>query len=586
MPLSWTGLRADVNVNTFDQKMSDPSNDSRRRYCPLCSAVTTAPLCPQDGMATLLREAPPSRPDEVAAGTIIGGRYQIDKPIGRGGCGTVFLAKHVGTGQQVAIKALDTIATEDNIHLRRFFQEAKVTAGLKHPNTVRVFDFGQDDSGLIYLVMELVTGSTLRKELIARYERNAPFTQAEACHIGAEVALSLEEAHSHGLVHRDLKPDNIMLQPLSTTQTLIKVLDFGIAKVIDASLTRGQGMSPGTPFYMSPEQCLTQKITASSDIYSLGIILYELMTGAPPFRGEQPLQVLYQHVHSKPADLGEHAQSAVDAWFLRVIEKATSKSPDERYSSAREFREALLGDTISLRSLPRIELQSASAHNEMDSSSSESTYDRSGLRSAIDMYCDSTKIGGSSGAASRPLSADTAVSISENPMSEMAISSHRSASYVSKTRIALLGLLMMAAGGLLIYQTRAPTTDRPANSSFTPLDIPNQVPTKSRSGGDDPQQDLKTDVVATSTGNIRPTANPQADRNLVDTEKVAPATKSAAKKRSHKSKTRQQRDAAQKAKSDRKERIKRKKAGVESEEEEKDGEDEDEKKKSALDIRL
>src|SRR5262245_892227 len=187
-------------------------------------------------MATLLIDAPAPSVSALEVGSVIAGRYVIQRVIGKGGYGAVFEARHTGTGQGVAVKTLAPGLETDETALKRFFQEARVTSGLRHPNTIRVFDFGQDDSGIIYLAMELLTGLTLKQELKRRQKLNAGvYSEKEAIEIGIAITKSLGEAHAAGLVHRDLKPDNVFLHQVEGDDPVVKVLDFGIVKLANSS---------------------------------------------------------------------------------------------------------------------------------------------------------------------------------------------------------------------------------------------------------------------------------------------------------------------------------------------------------------
>jgi eukaryotic-like serine/threonine-protein kinase len=278
----------------------------------------------------------------IGAGSLIAGRYLIRRVIGRGGYGAIYEAEHTGTKQGVAIKTLAAGLEQDDLALKRFFQEARVTAGLRHPNTIRVFDFGQDDSGLLYIAMELLTGVTLKQELKARQEQDRAFTEREAIDIGVQVTRSLGEAHAAGLVHRDLKPDNIFLAYLEGDEPIVKVLDFGIAKLQNESLTLGGNAGiPGTPAYMSPEQVTQEELDGRSDLYSLGVVLYSLIAGAAPFKGQEAMQVLYSQVHHPPPDLRSRAKTPISDDFARVIHRALEKDPAKRPASAKEMRAML-----------------------------------------------------------------------------------------------------------------------------------------------------------------------------------------------------------------------------------------------------
>jgi serine/threonine-protein kinase len=311
------------------------------RECPECGHVGLEKLCPHDGMSTLLQGAVRSDADRVKPGTVVAERYQVTGILGKGGFGAVFKARHAGTGQDVALKVLSGGEADDQVALKRFFHEARVTAGLKHPNTIKVFDFGQDDDGIVYLAMELLVGEPLAAQLRSRIGRGVAYSEREACEIGIAVLRSLGEAHAAGLVHRDLKPDNIFLHRVGDDdQPIPKVLDFGIAKMHGMSLTGGDQVL-GTPAYMSPEQVRGQRLDARSDLYSLGIVLFQLVAGTLPFKGETPVSTIYMHLEAEVPDLRQLARQRPSEAFIAVVNRALSKRPDERFQSAKDMREAL-----------------------------------------------------------------------------------------------------------------------------------------------------------------------------------------------------------------------------------------------------
>jgi eukaryotic-like serine/threonine-protein kinase len=296
-------------------------------------------------MSTILVSGPSARADELRRGDVIAGRYRIDELLGRGGFAAVFAAQHLGLGQGIALKVLLESGGDDEVALRRFFREARMTSRLQHPNTIRVFDFGQDDSGLVYLAMELLTGETLREAFIERRTRGSVFSEREAITIGVAITRSLSEAHTIGLVHRDLKPSNVFVHHLPGDDPLIKVLDFGIAKARDVDSDRQplteHGRTLGTPAFMSPEHILGAQLDGRSDLYSLGVILFLLVSGALPFEGKTPLETFSMHVHRQPPDL-RLVSPALSEAFVQVVERALSKRPERRFPDSTAMRSALL----------------------------------------------------------------------------------------------------------------------------------------------------------------------------------------------------------------------------------------------------
>lgn len=262
-------------------------------------------------------------------GRIFDGRYQVVALIGRGGMGTVYRAVHVAMNQVVALKVLHRELSADEVQVQRFYQEARASSRLRHPNTIKVFDFGRSDEGHLYLAMEFLEGETLTQLL--RRERVLPARRALA--IARQVAKSLAEAHRSGLVHRDLKPDNIFLTKIYGEEDFVKVLDFGIAKFLasepQAKPLTQMGLVCGTPLYLSPEQALGRTLDGRSDLYSLGVILYEMLSGAPPFRAETPVSLVMRHIHATPPPLQgpQPIPPAVRDLVLSLLEKDRDRRP-------------------------------------------------------------------------------------------------------------------------------------------------------------------------------------------------------------------------------------------------------------------
>lgn len=312
-----------------------------RRICPLCDALLSAELCPADGTSTLSLDAPSSDPQRMRPGRIIADRYRVEAAIGSGGFSKVFRAVHNGTGQNVALKVLGGGGLEDTSGLRRFFREARASAGLRHPNTVRVFDFGQEEDGVVFLAMELLTGQTLRGLQRARMEAGGAISEREVVEIAIAVTQSLGEAHSLGLVHRDIGPNNIFLHEVSGSDRVVKLLDFGLVK--DGGLrplTMGTDIC-GTVSYMSPEHMLGHRVTPRSDLYSLAITLWWALAGERPFRGESHREVMRGHLQDPLPKLSAHARTPVSPELEAVIERAAAKDPAERYEDAAAMRIAL-----------------------------------------------------------------------------------------------------------------------------------------------------------------------------------------------------------------------------------------------------
>jgi eukaryotic-like serine/threonine-protein kinase len=267
--------------------------------------------------------------DDVTAQMVLGGRYQVESELGRGGMATVFKGTDTVLGRPVAVKVLSPQYAGDANFVTRFRREAQSAARLNHPNLVSVYDTGTDD-GVHFIVMEYVDAKTLA-DYLAGGGRIMP---ERAIEIAQAVCDALSVAHAHGIIHRDIKPANIMI----TSKGDVKVTDFGIARVISAADTLAQTAAVlGTASYLSPEQAQSQSMDQRSDIYSLGVVLYEMVTGRPPFSGDSPVMVASKHVLEQPtppATLNSDVSPALEA----VIMKAMSKNPDNRYQDADEMR--------------------------------------------------------------------------------------------------------------------------------------------------------------------------------------------------------------------------------------------------------
>ena len=266
--------------------------------------------------------------------TAFGGRYEVIERAGAGGMAEVYRARDELLGREVAVKVLSERFSQDRAFVERFRREAQAVANLNHPNIVSLYDFGSDNS-TYYIVMEYIDGRAL--EDIVRDD--GPLLPERAAEIAGDVARALQRAHKAGLIHRDIKPSNIMM----TSSGEVKVTDFGIVRALsnDGEQTMTQaGMVIGTAAYLSPEQAQGKTLDARSDIYSLGVVLFEMLTGGAPFKGDTPLSVAYKHVREDappPSSINPDVPGGLDA----IVMKAMSKNPDNRYGSAAEMAEDL-----------------------------------------------------------------------------------------------------------------------------------------------------------------------------------------------------------------------------------------------------
>lgn len=280
-------------------------------------------------------------------GTQIGGRYTIDREIGRGSFGVVYLAHDAHTQEERAIKVLLPWAAGNEQLRHRLRREARLAGSLSSPHAVRIYEAGETDDGHVYLAMEYLQGIELQ-ELLRQLGKLPP---ERVQRIAEQVLLALEEAHQQGVIHRDLKPSNIFLCRGQSGEEKVKVFDFGIAKVTGdgqlmatAKLSVSAGVM-GTPVYMSPEQCRGEELTRPADFYSLGIVLYELLTGRVPFDDDNPVRILLMHNHESPPPLpGPIGHTPLG----RAVMRALAKEPSQRFATAREFLDALAGKDVPL----------------------------------------------------------------------------------------------------------------------------------------------------------------------------------------------------------------------------------------------
>jgi serine/threonine protein kinase len=307
------------------------------KKCPKCgveySDATT--LCPADGVAL-------ETTNDALLGTILVGKYRIDARLNEGGMGSVYRGTHVLMDKTVAIKVLRPSLAADEKIVARFSREARAASRISHPNAISVTDIGEDENGTVFLVMEFLSGKTLKQ--VIRDE--GPLPLPRIVDITRQVGDALAAAHAQGVVHRDLKSDNIMLLDTSSVGDHAKVLDFGIAKInepdgeFDGGLT-APNLVIGTPQYMSPEQCSQDaEIDHRSDIYSLGVILYEMLVGHVPFSGDSATIVMMKHLQEPVPSVLEE-RNDVPPPIGRVVARAMAKVPGNRYQNVGELIEDL-----------------------------------------------------------------------------------------------------------------------------------------------------------------------------------------------------------------------------------------------------
>jgi len=303
------------------------------RICSQCGTRFTEPVafCPHDGTPT--QEAPEEAPKDPYIGRVIDGRYRVESVLGEGGMGVVYTITHAVLGKRMALKVLRGDMARDTEVVQRFIQEAQSATQIGHPNIVDISDFGKMPDHSAYFVMEYLDGDSLTKVIA----RGGSIPTQTALHVVRQIASALEAAHERGIVHRDLKPDNIYLVKQGSDDTFVKVLDFGIAKVGGASskLTK-TGMIFGTPHYMSPEQAAGQSVDRRTDVYALGVIMYEMYAGRVPFDGDTFMGILSKHMFQDPMPPSQVKGAGLGA-IEDVILKALSKKVESRYQTMAEL---------------------------------------------------------------------------------------------------------------------------------------------------------------------------------------------------------------------------------------------------------
>jgi serine/threonine-protein kinase len=283
-------------------------------------------------------------PDPYIGRSILNGQFLIEQKIGSGGMGAVYRASQPAMNRLVAVKILHQKLASRKDLVSRFRREARAMSHLSHPNTVKVFLYGELEDGALYIVMEYLEGRNLNQVV----RKEGPLPVDRAIPVLVQVCGALQEAHTQGIIHRDLKPENIFLSTNGGMKDYAKVLDFGLAKVTERELRPGsimltqEGMVFGTPEFMSPEQAQGKKLDARSDLYSVATILYEVLTGKLPFDAKTPMEYIQLHVTKSPIPLDERIPGKkFPPGLSDVIMRALQKRPEDRFGSAMEFAEAL-----------------------------------------------------------------------------------------------------------------------------------------------------------------------------------------------------------------------------------------------------
>ena len=313
--------------------------DALAKVCPKCGRRfdAAAVFCQTDGVRLQLTN---DNSDPYIGQTLLD-QFKIEEKIGAGGMGSVYRARQTTLHRDVAIKILHPELADNRDAVRRFKREARVSTALDHPNVVRVFLFGQLKDGSLYIIMEHLDGRSLLEVI----QREGALPVHRSLHIATQICDGVGEAHQQGVVHRDIKPENVVLVQRQRDADFVKVLDFGIARVLwgdDVTQATQSGLVFGTARYISPEGAAGEPTDARSDVYSLGILTYQLLCGATPFDAPSPVQMLMKHIHADPPHLrgqklGKHVSEAV----ADVVMRALSKNAEGRYDDAHHFADAL-----------------------------------------------------------------------------------------------------------------------------------------------------------------------------------------------------------------------------------------------------
>ncbi len=346
---------SDDTILQFGSSASQlPAPVEARRCCPVCERRFSgdAAFCPYDG-ERLTASASDAEREDPRVGLTIDERYEVKAVLGEGGMGTVYLVRHVTLERQFALKAMRRELASEGEVARRFIQEAKAAAAVSHPGVVQIIDFGALPTGEPYFVMDLVRGHSL-----GRVIRDEGFlSPVRAAAILRQLAEALGAAHQVGVIHRDLKPENVVIGEADQ----VKVLDFGLAKVLGGSKLTRDGVVFGTPHYMSPEQAAGDPVDCRSDIYALGVLAFQMITGRVPFESDTYMGVMTQHMYMAPPRPSDWVPQGIGFGALEpVVMRCLAKDPSARFQGMAEVVAALEGMGVSFSGAPPMAQQQIS----------------------------------------------------------------------------------------------------------------------------------------------------------------------------------------------------------------------------------
>jgi len=304
----------------------DFENPDNTRFCGNCAASLTREVTVSPPTKTLQVSV-----SQMVQGSIFAQKYKILERLGMGGMGVVYKAEDTRLKRTVALKFLSPEHTQDERARERFIHEAQAASALDHPNICTIHEINETEDGQMYIVMSFYSGESLKEKI-----KTGPLSLKETLDIGIQISKGLAKAHEHDIVHRDIKPGNIML----TEDRLVKIVDFGVAKLAGTTRVTRAGTTVGTAAYMSPEQARGEEVDIKTDIWALGVALYEMLTGEPPFKGESEQAILYSVLNQEPRTF-KGLETAAPKELEQIIRKALSKDPKKRFASAEEMSQAL-----------------------------------------------------------------------------------------------------------------------------------------------------------------------------------------------------------------------------------------------------
>jgi len=368
---------ADTTIRLGSASHRDrPQDDSEQaQHATLCSVCKrhfspSAEFCPYDGEKLRPHEFQPVVRDALI-GSVIDDRYEVLAVIGEGGMGRVYRVRHRRLGRSFALKALRLELSQDPTLTQRFIQEARAAAAISHPNVVQINDFGTLPKGQPYFVMELLEGRTLTRIL----RQEGPIAPVRCVFILRQIAEALAAAHSMGVIHRDLKPDNVVVVLPTEPHMTVKVLDFGLAKVAANSRLTRPGVVFGTPHYLSPEQASGEPYDHRVDVYALGVMMFEMVTGRVPFEADTYMGVLSKHLYSTPPRLREYnADAGGLSGFEEIISGCLAKKPAERWPNMAELSRKLAALERASEVSPRHPLGTAATNRRVVGRQSQSLF--------------------------------------------------------------------------------------------------------------------------------------------------------------------------------------------------------------------